>query len=276
MSQSLKYMGMGSLVKPGERSKSVSGPSGEDGTPAASGAVGKSTASGVSNWAASAFGRSTGGEQSAARARKKSVAEEAEEEDDRHIRFTIGGVGQRMTKENFIKELQKFDKNTRSEILEHSNASHVIKTLANQEARLNDPSSEKSSSRGKAVAGKSAADVPAPARPSDSSSTSGGGGDRGRSLSSSPSPTRMPTRKEGEEETAVERRRREAALKPSGDDKDEMSETPAERRRREAALGMSTAGGNEDSDSDDDNTPRVPPARRGIRFADAPGGSKKH
>lgn len=41
-------------------------------------------------------------------------------------------------------------------------------------------------------------------------------------------------------------------------------ETPAERRRREAALGMAA---NDDSD-DEEGGERVPPSRRGIRFAD--------
>ena len=65
------------------------------------------------------------------------------------------------------------------------------------------------------------------------------------------------------EETAAERRRREAALGISGE------ETLAERRRREAALGLA----NEDSeDSDDDGAPRIagqPKQRktREIKFA---------
>lgn len=52
-------------------------------------------------------------------------------------------------------------------------------------------------------------------------------------------------------------------------------ESAAERRRREAALGVGTEG---QEDSDDDDTPRVPPpvARsRGIRFAQSPVRGKK-
>lgn len=44
-------------------------------------------------------------------------------------------------------------------------------------------------------------------------------------------------------------------------------ETPAERRRREAALGVGASSGAND-DSDDEGGERVPPSRRGIRFAD--------
>jgi hypothetical protein len=75
-------------------------------------------------------------------------------------------------------------------------------------------------------------------------------------------------------ETAADRRRNQAAAaRNAGSTEDAASptgETPAERRRREAALGL----GGQDSDSDDDNTERVPQpaaaARRGIRFAVEP------
>ena len=77
-------------------------------------------------------------------------------------------------------------------------------------------------------------------------------------------------------ETPAERRRREAtsaAAASSSADIDRgrspTGETPAEKRRREAALGV--GGEVADSDSDDDNTERVPQARRpGIRFAEEP------
>lgn len=270
VSQSLKYMGMGGLVKPTERSQGTSGPSGEADSSAA---AGKQGTAGMGNWAG-AFGRSTGVESSAPKARKKSEAEEAEEEDDRHIRFTIGGVGQRMTKEGFIQEMRKFDKSTRSEIVEHSDAPHVVKTLAKQDAR-SPVSSKRSPPPGKAVAGRSA-DASGPARlPEASSTTTSTSGGRGLSLSSSQSPTGRPALGGGDGETAVEQRRRLAAMKTAEDAHDDMAETPAERRRREAALGMSSTAGDADSDSDDDDTPRVPPAKRGIRFVEAPKGGKR-
>lgn len=273
MSQSLKYMGMGGLVRAGERSQPTAGPAGEDDSAAAPKGAGKPGTSSKVSWAG-AFGLSTGGggEPSAQRARKKSVAEEAEEEDDRHIRFTIGGVGQRMTKADFIREMQKFDKSTRREIVEHSDASGVIKTLANQDIQPTD-SLDQSSSRGKAVAGRPA-NTSERTKPSETDSSSSNGGRR-RSLSTSPSPTGSPAPRKDDDETAVERRRRLAVLKSVGDDQDEMAETPAERRRREAALGMSSTGADEDEDSEDDDTPRVPRAKRGIRFADAPDRSKR-
>jgi hypothetical protein len=78
-------------------------------------------------------------------------------------------------------------------------------------------------------------------------------------------------------ETPAEKRRREATAAATASSsrnvdrgRSPLAETPAEKRRREAALGM----GEDvvDSDSDDDNTERVPQAQRrpGIRFAEEP------
>ncbi|KAH7254936.1 hypothetical protein MRS44_016409 [Fusarium solani] len=56
------------------------------------------------------FGRAVAGEQ----AREKSVVAETEAADDKDIRFTTGGVGRRMTKDEFIHEVQKLDSNTKA------------------------------------------------------------------------------------------------------------------------------------------------------------------
>ena len=47
-------------------------------------------------------------------AREKSVVAETEAADDKDIRFTTGGVGRRMTKDEFIHEVQKLDSNTKA------------------------------------------------------------------------------------------------------------------------------------------------------------------
>ncbi len=216
------------------------------------------------------------------RQRKKSVAEVQEEEDDRHIRFTIGGVGRRMTKVDFIKEMQKLEQNTRKEVVDRSTASHTVKTLAKQDA----PEPTVPPAEGAASGAGSSAAAAAAIRdrsPGDNgndsesdiysrSSSSGmeiGPSSRRERVTSAPG--------EGDDvpETAVERRRRLAALEGVDDSDDsgdeDTRETPAERRRREAALGMASQHAD---DSDDDDTPRVPPARRGIRFADTPGVEK--
>ncbi|KAJ9136721.1 Na(+)/H(+) antiporter [Pleurostoma richardsiae] len=274
MAQSLKYMGMGGLVKGAPKTEQPAEPSTSGGAEEADKAPGKPP---KRSW--TGFGRE--GEASAAqRERKKSVAEQ-QEEDDRQIRFTIGGVGQRMTKSDFIKEMQKLDKSTRREIVDQSSASQVVKSLAKQ-----DPSPSPSPSpvsrqfpqtaadRRKAAMSVSSALTPAGDEVGSGSSSSPHPRER-RPRSRSPSPSPSPSLTDEDvpsqalPETAVERRRRLAVLKGvqgDGDGHDDSNETPAERRRREAALGVSGA----DEDSDDDDTPRVPPARRGIRFADDP------
>ncbi|RSL75525.1 hypothetical protein CEP51_010783 [Fusarium floridanum] len=183
------------------------------------------------------------GEQS----RKKSVAE-TQAADDKHIRFTIGGVGQRMTKEDFIREMQKLDSRTRKEVVDQSTASQTVKRIATQEVPADtSKAAEVSPVRGEhSAAGESSS----PTR-------------RGRRLS-----TNKPSEEQGE--TAVERKRRLAVLAAQEDE--EAVETPAERRRREAAL-----GGDHGEDSDDEGGERVPPERRGITFAAStrPGKSAK-
>jgi len=85
---------------------------------------------------------------------------------------------------------------------------------------------------------------------------------------------RSPTRDEPEpeyQETAADRRRR-LAMESGGSrhrtiDPGVEGESAAERRRREAALGVGTDGAD---DSDDDDTPRVPPPVAKIRFAQSP------
>ena len=274
VSQSLKYMGMGGLVKAGEKGAERVGETvgekategqptrgeGEDQT-----VTRVTSKAGMPSWMG--FGRGVPGEPSQ-RQRKKSVAEEQEEEDDRNIRFTIGGVGQRMTKEDFIQEMKKLDKSTRREVVDHSSASHVVKTLAKQDPSRPEPVATQQGGRGKTPASKTAtAEEPneemrgAESSRSSSVTSSGPRGESpGRGRASHAGPSRDTP------ETAVERRRRLAVL---GDIEDEGHETPAERRRREAALGMASQA--VEDDSEDDDTPRVPPARRGIRFADTPG-----
>lgn len=221
------------------------------------------------------------GSYSGESSRKKSVVEEQQEADDHHIRFTFGGVGQRMTKDTFIDEMRKLDKKTRKEVVDRSDASHVVKTLAKQDAPdtgLSPVEESHGEDRGKAVdyspRMRSAArnDGPSEEPSSQSGSSSRSASpmtkpeSRGRSTTARQDDP-PPGSSSGEPETAVERRRRLAVLQSVGDDEEETNETPAERRRREAALGRA----DDDSDSDDDNTARVPPARRGIRFADVPG-----
>lgn len=305
LSQGLKYMGMGGLMKPKPGEPSSSATANED-KGEVQGRPRTNTKTGRPAWV-EALGRSATGSEGAPPKpdRKKTIAE-AEQEDDRHIRFTIGGVGQRMTKADFIREMQQLDSRTRREIVDQSNAPERVKTLAKEDPPPGNPSIQvtapTTSVRGKTIsppqpAAKSSSSSPGGS--SHSSSTAAGKAPMQRdsppgSGSGSGSQYAVERQLDSDEEdvddddggdddddddapsrdvpeTAVERRRRLAVLdglqgEGGGNGGGEDGETPAERRRREAALGM---GGGEE-DSDDDDTPRVPPARRGIRFADVP------
>lgn len=65
--------------------------------------------------------------------------EEDDEEDDRHIRFTIGGAGRRLTKEDFLREIQSLDPKARCEIVEQSDAPDAMKDLAKRDASKDHP-----------------------------------------------------------------------------------------------------------------------------------------
>lgn len=297
-SQSLKYMGMGGLVKPKAGEKSAeptasASASGNDQTEPKDDRPAPRPRAGT--WR---MGRGAGAGEGVDN--KKKLAE-AEQEDDKHIRFTIGGVGQRMTKADFISEMQKLDTRTRREVVDQSNAPERVKTLAKEDPPEPEGTAGTAGTiRGKAIsppqpqaqpqAQSQPAIEPSPTRQESSHSSSTKGKEpmiRRTSPSTSGEDQRLDSGDDDEEdededadevpsndlpETAVERRRRLAVLKGlQGEGSNSTAagedlETPAERRRREAALGM---GGGEE-DSDDDDTPRVPPARRGIRFADVP------
>lgn len=287
-SQGLKYMGRGGRGKdaqkpetPGEASTSTQEP--RRSVPR------RNTMTGVSNWVG---GRRTGenaAQKAAQKEMKKSEAEQAQKEDDRHIRFTIGGVGQRMTKDDFLREMKKLDKSTRKEVVEQSTASQRVKTLAKEDP----PTPAPQSAKGKVIS------APKPVQPVQvqrvkASEPSSSADTSHESLSKAPARRQSPPssgdvspaeRRYSDDapshevpETAVEKRRRLAVLKglEGAEDDEETGETPAERRRRAAALGVTdTDMEEEEEDSDDDDTPRVPPARRGIRFADTPERGRK-
>lgn len=209
--------------------------------------------------------------------------QETEEEDDRRIRFTIGGAGRRLTKEDFLKEIRGLDPKARMEIVEESDAPRAIKDLAKRDANdkiqgssrlfdAQDPQLAAGAQTARVVGKQMAKSQGATVDAQDATKSTA------RGIINKDIP-----------ESAAERRRRHDALKGVDDEEEEDGprgrgrgrsppppssdapgerETPAEKRRREAALGESVQ-----SDSEDDDTPRVPPpaARsRGIRFAQSP------
>ncbi|KAI0180800.1 alkali metal cation/H+ antiporter Nha1 C terminus-domain-containing protein [Hypoxylon sp. FL1284] len=254
---SLKYMGMGGLVKPSDKPspQPIAESSGGETAEAGSSRPEPPTRVRTGGWPG--FNRGAGDQRKKGPA--AAAAAEKTAEDDRGIRFTIGGVGQRMTKEDFLKEVQKLDVRTRREVVEQSTATPAVKSIAKEEPRaaMAQPEAQARPQISITQASDSTRDTnksPSRAEPT-----------RGRSATTT---SLEQTPASDTVETAAERRRRLAAFASVREDH-ETGETPAERRRREAALGVE-GGASEDSDSDDDDTPRVPPARRGIRFADSP------
>ncbi len=238
---------------------------------------------------------------------------EEEEEDDKHIRFTIGGRGQRLTKEDFLKEIQSLDPKARCEVISDSNAPPAMKTMAKQDANAAIPGSSRLY-HAKDVQMASGSDIASTvgAKMAKIRGAKIDDEDPAGEISSSPSLEDLNSRKSPKNnppprpsssglttiesskqipETEAERKRREQALKGVDDvtpaqrgrtkrrdtDDAHVDETPAERRRRLAALGSAGVAesdeGRADEDSDDDDTPRVPPPAaksRGIRFAQSP------
>ncbi|KAH7308046.1 sodium/hydrogen antiporter [Stachybotrys elegans] len=239
---SLKYIGLGGRGRGAEKSPEAAAEEGE-----ASGAADADPARKplTKRWT----GLGGGSEQ---RTRKNSAGQEGTP-DERTIRFTIGGVGQRMTEKDFIREVQKLDASTRKEVLEQSTASKEVKARAQQSTPARKPS-------------------PVVLEPEASTSNSSMEKEKEPVRGRAGSRAEPPLPKESEDgETAVERRRRLAVL---SDQVEESGETPAERRRREAALGMGEPSAGAESDSDDEGGERVPAARRGIRFAEPTRGPK--
>lgn len=208
--------------------------------------------------------RFTGAEGS----RRKSVVP-TEDPDDKNIRFTIGGKGgKRMTKEDFLREVQKLDASGAA-VEEVAKAPTSRPRRGTQPAiaipRIVETQAENDNRRANSAS-------PRRGRPTE----------KPQPKAQQPTPQPKPAAAAPAndlEETPIERKRRLAALASQGDDEDTgssrkgksrapVAETPAERRRREAALSSMGVDVASDSDSDDDGGERVPPTRRGIRFAE--------
>lgn len=241
---------------------------------------------------------------------EKDSTKDAEDdaEDDKHIRFTIGGMGRRLTKEDFLAEMKSLEPKARAEIIRDSDAPAAFKNMAKKDASADSPGTSRifagdaqmasSASAAKNVGAKMAKQRGARIEEVEESRSPSG---------SEGSPRRMPQPRRRETsglsaqvgESSAERKRREQALKGvdditpaqrgrsrsrsrsrsvsrgragAGGGGGNPDETPAEKRRRLAVMGSQ---GQEDSD--DDDTPRVPPAAktRGIRFAESPVRGKK-
>ncbi|KAJ8109501.1 hypothetical protein ONZ43_g6118 [Nemania bipapillata] len=256
VSTSLKYMGISGLVKPADKeTKPAESSQNAPETSTQPAAMPVKRPTGV-NW--SGFSRSGNAEQ-----RKKGGNGETDydenEDDDRGIRFTISGAGKRMNKDDFLREIQKLERSNR-EVPGNLAASNEPTGQSKVQ-----PPTEPSPASSSGLANPNISVTQASESTQTESETPSPTTDVARGRNKSRSTEDVPST--DTPETAAERRRRLAAL--AGVRDDDSNETPAERRRREAALGVS-ASSLEEPDSDDDDTPRVPPERRGIRFAEGP------
>ncbi|KAI9883567.1 MAG: hypothetical protein M1823_004665 [Watsoniomyces obsoletus] len=207
------------------------------------------------------------------------------DDDDDRLRFVTGG--RRMSKADFIQQIQRLDPKAQVELLEQNNAPPEVKQEAI--AQLRGAIGIESDTESARPSVEKADDLQEPDRVA-------------RIVSRD---TEIPTHPVGLDLARLPRgtaaqRRRERALSPDEDSDDDgtervppvrtrqadeegspgkrvatgQGETTAERRRREAALGMSSRANNGDRDSDENDEPQQPagavaePAR--IRFADEP------
>ena len=232
--------------------------------------------------------------ESSGTGKKKAVEEDP---DDEHIRFTLGGSKRRMSKADFIKQIQQLDPKAQVSVIEESDATDATKHKAKKEVGLKSPTKKTQATSSKA---------PSPnTEDSENENTS---------IPEHSLAETLGRYSVGQPETAAQRRRRMASRRDSDDDGTERipprgrrddsgsrspmmspssmlsprskappvndgGETAAEKRRRLAALGHA----DEDSDSEDDGGEQQPKKGHvpvaepetvtrtpGIRFAEAP------
>ncbi|KAK0128451.1 hypothetical protein ONS95_000423 [Cadophora gregata] len=100
---------------------------------------GESVLGRLGNWGFK--GPNTNTEEGPDKAKRQDSNED--DDDDRHIRFTIGGAGRRLTKDDFLKEIQSLDPKARAAIVDSSDASAAMKDLARKDASADSPGSSR-------------------------------------------------------------------------------------------------------------------------------------
>ncbi|KAF4119778.1 NhaP-type Na+/H+ or K+/H+ antiporter [Geosmithia morbida] len=249
-----------------ESPKEQQGESGSSGAgePPASKPV-QRTATGWANWLA-------GGSRAAGDGQDDCPADD----DDDKIRFTIANQGRRMTKTDFINEMQKLDATTRRQVVaeQMKNGSPKARDAASVAVAKTEKDQQLSSQQQltpQVVTEKPSSENVGSSSSSSYTGAAAAGTSTAGTTATSKQQSATPSTQTGE--TAAERRRRLAVMAEQGDGEDDNDETPAERRRREAALGMGGAAAESDDDDDDDEGDRNPSGLR-IRFAEPARGRK--
>ncbi|KAK8189303.1 Sodium/hydrogen exchanger family-domain-containing protein [Phyllosticta capitalensis] len=235
------------------------------------------------------------------REEKRRQRQREEESDDEHIRFTVTAGGQRMSKAEFISQIQHMDPKSRKRFVDNSDASELVKKEVHEDVK------DHAASRGRQPAAGSGPAQPPPAirrtGPDglalvdsddeeipfhDVRSSLAAAGNKNTAAAQrrrqAAGPTRTsttpaipttsastaaPLTKQASTESGGSAKRRQIAGRTQTGDKvaakpthlDE-GETAAERRRREGALGMGSSSGSSDEESDTDEVADV---GKGIR-----------
>ncbi|ROT42122.1 hypothetical protein SODALDRAFT_341654 [Sodiomyces alkalinus F11] len=178
--------------------------------------------------------------------KEKKKTADGQNTDNKHVRFTIGQTGKRMTERDFILEVQKLDPKTRREVVAQSSASQPVKAIASRdlsELVANSTPSPK---------------LHAAKRPLQEMREGSDG-------TQNESQDQKETRRKGKQRDTPAR----PFTGPSADNADNTEETSVERRRREAAIGITTSGdGDGDEEGEEGEASTGSHARREIRFAD--------
>lgn len=212
------------------------------------------TTSGATNAAADGAGNEGKGKQSALSG-----------DDDDRVRFTVSSGGRRMSKAEFIQQIQQLDPKMRARVVEASDVPDAVKEEAREDAREHVADQKKEAEDNKAGKQDKRGRVnldPATLPDSETAATSDADADTTphvRQVSSQDSAAQGP-----EGLTLIDSNNQDIPFHDVSGDIDRaharstsQHETPAQRRRREARARAQQQRAQEDSD--DDGTPRVPP-----------------
>ncbi|OMP83709.1 putative Na(+)/H(+) antiporter [Diplodia seriata] len=222
---------------------------------------------------------SQGGAKPREEKKKKRIQEE--QSDDERIRFTVNAGGRRMSKAEFIKQIQQMDPKARTKFVENSDVPEPVKEEARNDAkdhlRLQQQQKEaaiESARKERASDSDEEEEIPfhdmrdalggretaAEARRRQMATSSKNTASSSRSPGVSPGATASPLSRPSTEGSTSSSRRGAVAKAAGRTETGEKSraqpthldegETAAERRRREGALGL--GGGDESSDSESD------------------------
>ncbi|TKX22052.1 putative Na(+)/H(+) antiporter [Elsinoe australis] len=181
---------------------------------------------------------------------KKRKKNTVDPDDDERIRFTVEAGGRRLSKAEFIQQIQRLDPKTRAKFVEQSNVPEKVKEEARADAREHD--------RNKNATGSYFPDAPQVnvQPPSPSVQATAQEREEGHGAELKKVATDESTAKGPEGLTFTDEKGEDIPFHDVGGDLARHSgETAAQRRRREAAERAAA----EDEDSEDDGTERVPP-----------------